>query len=69
RALQLTNILRDIDEDAAIGRVYLNHEALTAAGVALTTPAAIAAHPGIDPAARMLAAQAHRHFDAAHAVL
>ena len=26
RALQLTNILRDIDEDAAIGRLYLPRE-------------------------------------------
>jgi len=69
RALQLTNILRDIDEDAAIGRVYLSREALAAAGIEPTTPAAIAAHPGIDPAARVLAAQAHQHFDAAHAVL
>ena len=30
RALQLTNILRDIDEDAAIGRLYLPREALAA---------------------------------------
>ena len=28
RALQLTNILRDIDEDAEIGRLYLPREAL-----------------------------------------
>ena len=28
RALQLTNILRDIDEDAAIGRLYLPREYL-----------------------------------------
>ena len=28
RALQLTNILRDLDEDAAIGRLYLPAEAL-----------------------------------------
>ena len=28
RALQLTNILRDLDEDAEIGRLYLPHEAL-----------------------------------------
>ena len=30
RALQLTNILRDLDEDAAIGRLYLPREALRA---------------------------------------
>ena len=28
RALQMTNILRDLDEDAAIGRLYLPREAL-----------------------------------------
>ena len=28
RALQLTNILRDLDEDAAIDRLYLPREAL-----------------------------------------
>ena len=28
RALQLTNILRDLDEDAAVGRLYLPREAL-----------------------------------------
>ena len=33
RALQLTNILRDLDEDAALGRLYLPREALLAAGI------------------------------------
>ena len=32
RALQLTNILRDIDEDAGIGRLYLPREALHGCG-------------------------------------
>ena len=38
RALQLTNILRDLDEDAAIGRLYLPRELLTQAGIATTDP-------------------------------
>ena len=38
RALQLTNILRDIDEDAAAGRLYLPREALAAAGVTTDEP-------------------------------
>ena len=69
RALQLTNILRDIDEDAAIGRVYLPREALIAAGVPLTTPAEVAADPRIDTVARVLATQAHDHYRSANAIL
>lgn len=69
RALQLTNILRDIDEDAEIGRVYLPAEALTAAGIALTTPEEVAADPRIDQAVRPLVARAHDHYRAANAIL
>src|ERR1700738_3015169 len=45
RALQLTNILRDIDEDAAIGRLYLPREALAAAGITTNEPLAVADDP------------------------
>ena len=69
RALQLTNILRDIDEDAAIGRVYLPAEALIAAGIALTTPNEVVADPRIDQAVRPVVARAHDHFHHANALL
>lgn len=69
RALQLTNILRDIDEDAAIGRVYLPAQALEAAGIPLTTPQAVAADPRIDQAVRPLVARAHDHFRSANRLL
>jgi phytoene synthase len=69
RALQLTNILRDIDEDAAIGRVYLPQEALEAMGIALTTPDEVIADPRIDIVARELARKAHGHFAEANALL
>ena len=69
RALQLTNILRDVDEDAAIGRVYLPAEAITAAGIAFTTPHEVVNDPRIDSAARAVAATAHEHYDRARAVL
>src|SRR5262249_50077702 len=36
RALQLTNILRDLDEDAALGRLYLPAEGLRKAGISAT---------------------------------
>ncbi len=69
RALQFTNILRDIDEDAAIGRVYLPAEALTGVGIALTTPEKVVADPRIDQAVRPLVGRAHEHYRAANAVL
>ena len=69
RALQLTNILRDIDEDAAIGRVYLPTEALTCAGIPLTIPAQVVADPRIDRAARELAEQARAHYGAANTIM
>ncbi len=37
-ALQLTNILRDLDEDASLGRLYLPREALQAHGIIATDP-------------------------------
>ncbi|RZM21905.1 MAG: squalene synthase HpnD, partial [Sphingomonas sp.] len=47
RALQFTNILRDIDEDATIGRVYLPREPLDAAGVTFGEPLVLVADPRI----------------------
>ncbi len=69
RALQLTNILRDIDEDAGIGRVYLPSQALDAAAIVPTAPAALVAEPRLDVAARWLAAKAQVHFAEANAIL
>jgi phytoene/squalene synthetase len=45
RALQLTNILRDVDEDADIGRLYLPREYLVAAGIHGDDPHAAIAIP------------------------
>ncbi len=47
RALQLTNILRDLDEDAAIGRLYLPREFLRDAGITGTDPATVLANPAL----------------------
>lgn len=69
RALQLTNILRDIDEDAEIGRVYLPRESLAGAGIALDTPLAVVSDPRIDAAVRPLVTRVHEHYRAADAVL
>jgi phytoene synthase len=58
RALQLTNILRDLDEDAAMGRLYLPREALAAAAIASTNPFEVLSHPALDTACGIVAARA-----------
>src|SRR6185503_7129334 len=62
RALQLTNILRDLDEDAAIGRLYLPREALDAAGISSSDPKVVAADSNIPRACAPLIARARDHF-------
>jgi phytoene synthase len=62
RALQLTNILRDIDEDAGIGRLYLPREALDAAGISSSDPKVVAADSNIPRACAPLIARARDHF-------
>ena len=69
RALQLTNILRDIDEDAAAGRLYLPKEFLNRAGIATRTPREAIADARIDLACRALAEIAHGHYAEASAFL
>jgi squalene synthase HpnD len=70
RALQLTNILRDIDEDAAIGRLYLPREYLEEMKCcASLDPRAVVARPEIDTVCRKVAALAHNHYDAAKKIL
>jgi phytoene synthase len=69
RALQLTNILRDIDEDAAIGRLYLPREYLFAAGFTSLDPQMVVSEPRVDLACRPLAALAHQYYDEARDVL
>jgi presqualene diphosphate synthase len=69
RALQLTNIIRDIDEDAGIGRLYLAREWLDAAGIAGDDPMAVVADPRVDAAARQGAALAQRHYAEADKVM
>jgi phytoene synthase len=69
RALQLTNILRDLQEDAERGRLYLPRELLQKHGIAATEPAAVLAHPNLRPVCRDLAALALDHFAKAHAAM
>lgn len=69
RALQLTNILRDIDEDAAMGRLYLPYEALIAAGVPVDDPLLAVKDPKLALACDEVVRRARRHFEHAEAIL
>jgi phytoene synthase len=70
RALQLTNILRDIDEDAAVGRLYLPREYLEQMDCCRQMdPQAIVAQPKIDAVCRQVAKLAHQHYDEAQRIL
>ena len=69
RALQLTNILRDIDEDAATGRLYLPREALAVAQVRTDDPVAAAADPKLAAACEEVAERAKAHFEAAQPIM
>ena len=64
RALQLTNILRDIHEDAQRGRLYLPRDLLAPLGIPPNAQAALA-HPALPQVCTTLAARAHAHFAAA----
>ncbi len=63
RALQITNILRDVDEDAAIGRVYLPRELLEKHGLDWSDPKTISSQPGYVAMWRELAAIARQEYD------
>lgn len=70
RALQLTNILRDLAEDMARGRLYLPKELLERHGIASeSAPAAILKHPALPALCREIATQAQEHYTQAHAAM
>jgi phytoene synthase len=68
-ALQLTNTLRDVDEDAGIGRLYLPREFLEREGVPLGEPAAVLAHPALGKVCASVAELAAGHFARADAIM
>jgi squalene synthase HpnD/squalene synthase HpnC len=69
RALQLTNILRDISEDAERGRVYLPREMLAAHGIPAAPLGTILGHPALPEVCAQLADLAQRHFKDAKAAM
>jgi phytoene synthase len=65
RALQLTNILRDLAEDAERGRLYLPAEFLRAHGISGDDPEAVLRHPALPLVCEDVARVAERRFDEA----
>jgi phytoene synthase len=62
KALQLTNILRDVREDALIGRLYLPDEVLSRHGITSSDPLEVAAHPALPEVCRDIAEMARRYY-------
>jgi presqualene diphosphate synthase len=62
RALQLTNILRDLAEDAGRGRLYLPRELLDRHGIRGADPTVVLRHPAMPAICREVAAIAGEHF-------
>jgi phytoene synthase len=64
-ALQLTNILRDLVEDAARGRLYLPRELLERQGIAEREPERVLDHPALPAVCAALAGRARQRFEEA----
>jgi squalene synthase HpnD len=69
RALQLTNIMRDLDEDAGTGRLYVPREALQRAGIDSSDPAIVTRSPTLGQACDELVEQARFHFAEADKIM
>src|ERR1700738_3100430 len=69
RALQLTNILRDVDEDAAIGRLYLPREGLLHAGITSIDPLKVISDPALPKVCAPLVERARTHLEKADQVM
>jgi phytoene synthase len=69
RALQLTNILRDIDEDAGLGRLYLPRESLLLAGITGDDPVRVIAERTLPKVCLPLAERARMHFQKADEIM
>jgi squalene synthase HpnD len=69
RALQLTNILRDLDEDAAMNRLYLPREFLTGAEIRSKDPNAVLASPMLGEVCARIVSLARGHFAKADEIM
>jgi phytoene synthase len=69
RALQLTNILRDLVEDGERGRLYLPRELLEQHGIPYADPMAAVRHPKLKKVCRDVAILALDHYSKARSAM
>ncbi|MGB0552642.1 MAG: presqualene diphosphate synthase HpnD [Alphaproteobacteria bacterium] len=69
RALQLTNILRDITEDAERDRLYLPSDLLDRHGISTRDPSEVIDQPGLPAVCEDLSRIAQRHYADAEAAM
>lgn len=69
RAFQLTNILRDIDEDAGMGRFYLPREELIKKNIFTTDISEITSHVSFSHVCLSVAKKAEQYFDHAEMIM
>lgn len=69
RAFQLTNILRDLAEDAQRGRLYLPQDLLKKHGIASRNPKEVLQNSQLAHVCRDLAVQAKEHYESADDIM
>lgn len=69
RALQLTNILRDLRDDADMGRLYMPRELLQLHGITSQDPEEVLAHPALPGVCQALSLHAETAYRQAEAAL
>lgn len=69
QALQLTNILRDLKEDAERDRLYLPADMLASYGISSSSPKDVLAHPALPDVCDELADMAERRYAEAKAAI
>lgn len=68
-ALQITNILRDVKEDAQDGRLYIPKEMLEDAGITSTDPLTVVVHPNLARAREHLAKIAAADYEESYQLI
>ncbi len=68
-ALQITNILRDVKEDAQIGRLYIPKEMLERAGITSTDPLTVVVNPNLAKAREELAKIAAEDYEVSYQLI